>query len=1446
MKTKRLMLLSAIIALALAAVVCLCLFSAYASPLTSDRLVFDGVKYKVAQVAPSGSNFSDSRKGLRLYAYDSGAKATIKGAFKDVFEAEVKASTQDAARPELLAYSFVFESLTGDERFKLTIEDSGTETEAYVDVNGEKAGVYYNIDAWNNDAHGYTTIQNAAGIYTLVLTSGTTFVRFDPSAMEASVGDGNGGYKLVWDLSESKIDGKPFPYVFGSMDLYTVSIEFTSVMVGGKGDLTVYSVNGEDYGALTLPEVAPLLKAEVTEHAVAGRAFSIPAPFVYDAAEAIGEEDVSYEIYDEAGELLAEGAYTGSASYTFASAGNYYLYYFAEGASGVKAEAYCKLKAYAEQEIGYSFTGDVPAEETLGVNASLYIPARTAESNLFAEGYTEEALVTIKKDGVPVEGYENIAGGFDFVFPAAGEYTVVYSVRLGGVERTEDAAVIEVSDGIAGIVCDGFEEVYYCGETLVIPAAAVYLNGTSGAAAAEIAFPDGTVSTSDEIVLDQTGNYTVTYTYSVGGSEGEFSYEFSAELRAEDLFRVNEDASLAFDGEAGNADMPGLVYTMNSGSASLSVDVDLSDNTKTDILLEVLAVPATPGVPDMTGFYITLTDKLDPDNYLTLRLIKGDGLNSSGTFLKGRASNQYAYTAWYKSPDWDAGAPYPYVEELEAVMSHNSGGFLPPFNLGMNTFRNDLDTMTLQIMFDASENAVYANNDLEYVHDETYRERLVVDFDDSAMFSNLWAGFTDYSQVEMTITPIAVTGSAKLKIFNVDGLTFGSDAVKDENGPVLTVDMDGMAEAPDAKVGVPYKLFAVTAEDDFCDASSVRVTSRVLFGNETVEVKNGAFTPAQAGRYTIEYTAKDGYGNSTVRRIEVEARTDISPVRLVMNEDWAEKLQYGVPVTFPDYAGEGGSGRYYYSQTVTCNGDPVEAEGGGFTPLADGEYVVTLRVDDYLGQSDTETKTYTVSYEALFVFEEDSILLPPAFLAGNPYVFTEYTAGYYAAEGSERSEAVARIEVTDGNGTHTVGADGLYTPAAGSPVKEAAVRIIFEAQAGGKTIEKTIERTVPIVELQSGSGFITQYFLLGNGTMTARNQYITLEAAAAGDVTAQFIRAVPVDEFSMEFKANEQDGVVRSGFDALEITLTDKYDPSVQLVFTLRNDGDGITLLVNGKDPRSMFGSFADASGQNIVLSYSDADLALSGAESSSLGVVEEDAQGRPFGGFPSKEVYVTLRLVGAESGSALNVVSLDNQLLFNAMTDTTQPLLYVDGSYSGMFTVGSEVTLPAARAYDVLNYTTPAALTVTYPDGSYVTSVDGVVLNGAPADREYTILTDRLGNYSVSYSTTDLSGRYREAAKQLSVFDDVLPSLTLDEALPERVWEGTEVSIPSYTVTDNGDLSKVTVEAFYIDAGGLMHTASGVIVADKAGTYTLCFLLTDENGNMNTVVYSFVAVVRQ
>ncbi len=1438
--SKKLIILCVTVVLAVAVLIGTVII-ANADAFTAERFDYSGVKYQMVQEAPVSPNYESSRKGLLLSAYDGGATAALKGTFQGQFNAEMKATTLDAVTPDLRAYSLIFEDIATAERFALTIEDKGTELHAYVTVGEDQTGIFYNADtSWDNMPHGYTTLQNQSGVYTRILTKGVTKVLFDPYTMEVSLGNDAGGYTLIWDLNEEIIDGKHFGHIIDGMGNYTVKLMFTNVTAGGKGELTLYSINGEDYGTANLPQAQPTVYTGAVHNAVAGSAYELPVPGVYDSYNQLTADDITYKVYNEAGAELASGNYAAGAAFTPDKAGSYYIYYCLEGDDGRKGEAYIKIKAYAQDNVSCIFTDVTLEGQTVGLHSAVMLPQRQVTSNLFAEGFAADAAVTVMHNGTAVE-----APNGRLEFTKLGEYQVVYSYTVGGKEYKAAPIIFTVSDDVAGVAATELAETYYLGDTVTIPQATVYLKGQSGAATHAVILPDGTRVTESSVKLELVGGYTVEYTYDVAGVKGTVQRTFTANRKVEDLFTSSEKTTITFDPNMGNADLPGVVLEMSGNSSYVTYDVDLSDNTKNDVLIDLTAVASAVGTEDFTGFYVTLTDKLNPANYVTVRVHKGSGNASGGSFVKARASNQSAFTGWYKLPDWNAGAPYPYTNQLENATAHVYGGFMTNHSFANSGLSKDFRDCTLELRWDTAEKALYAKNDLQFIPAENQNESLVVDFDDPACFTNIWGGFTDNSQVELKIMPIGVASSAKLKVFNIDGQVFSDSNVADTQAPSLQLDLQGMTAAPDAKTGTAYKLLDLIVSDNFSAPSMIKTAVTVMYGNTAVTVKDGAFVPEKDGYYTVTYTATDSYGNASKLTHEIRARGDIQGVTATVQGQWQAQAEYGFPIKLPAYTGEGGTGRFNYYAKVTHNGQTEEITGNTYTPMGEGEYVVTLYAQDYIGQTATLTHTYNVTYRPVFVVNSADFILPPAFISGSTFVFDDYTAGYYSAVGAEMTVVTAQIEVEDADGVRTLDST-TYVPKASETVTQAKIRFIFKATVDGKTIENVVEKTAPIRTIGQSPDFMTQYFVLENATAVARNQFLTFTAAGNGSMKMTYLRPVSMEEFVLEMSPTVIDSQFQSNYDAIRITLTDRHDPSIQVQLVIRKNGNKLAFSVNGGSAMQMLGSITEQTTQNLVVSYFNATHTLLGVENSTLGSVKNTLDGRKFQGFTSGEAYVSVEVLGINGNAALNLIAINNQRFFSTVRDSGVPQVYVDGSYSGMFVAGAEITLPTARAYDVLNSTSAAAVTVTAPDGSYVTALDGTVLNAAPANKNYVIAPTAMGRYLVFYSSTDESGQYRSVEKSLVIYDNVAPTVELTGTLPERVWVGTTIRVPEYTVKDNGDVEKVQVSVKYRDASGILHTVeNGEFVADAAGSYVLMFYMIDENGAYNTQSFTVRAYAR-
>lgn len=1404
---------------------------------TGARLTYDGVKYKTSMQAGKNEVFSDTRNGLLLQAYGNGSTAAFKETFKGGFEIEMKALGEEK-RPNLSEYRLHFTSATTGETFAVGVKDTGTETSAYVIVEEELAGISYAVD-FDDKAHGFTTSQNQGGIYTKVLGAHTTKLVFDPDTMEVKMKNSGSKeeYKTIWCLTDDVVDGRRFDHVFKPFDYYTVSVEFTQIASGKKGELLIYNVNGEDYGEASLTPVYATINSNITLLPVVGKKYTLPKASVY------GMEDtpaISCTVNDENGKELAFGKVEDGVSFTPKTAGTYYLYYSVAGQE--KAGTYVTLQAFAASKVNCEIAFANALTESVGVKTTMAIPARKVNTNLLMDDKSLYTDVAIEKDGKVVEEKKGVSKEFDYTFEEAGTYKVTWSVNING-KKYQDTMKVHVDEKIPGIVGGKLETVYSKNEKVELPEATVYVNGKEVKATATLVKPSGKKVEETTVTLDEIGVYKVIYSYEIDGKQQNFTRSFQVEYGSENVFVAGEDTEIYYDDIAGNADFPGVQIDMTSKNsvATYAKTLDLSDNTKLDKLIELYVVPNTAGTRDMTGFYITLTDKLNPENQVSIRVIAGDGNMSSGSYVRIKATGQDGYLGLYKQPSWDV-EPYTWIEGIEQSMAHNKGGYTTDLDFAFESTAFDMKDKTLILRYDAKEKAIYGHQRIKLVHEEDYREELIADLDDPALYKNLWQGFTDDSQVELSISPDSVSGKATFKILSVDGENLQNEVLADIEAPEVSVDLKGMKKAPDAKVGVAYPIFEVQATDNLCSKDTLIKSVIVKHNGNAVEVKDDAFVPTEEGTYQIQYAVSDGFGNTTRKNINVIAKKNVPAMKIQMDGILERNMIYGMKYEVPTYDGVGGSGVHTKRSYYIHDGKETDFNGS-FVPMEEGEYTVVCEVSDYIGQTAKVSETISLVFEPTIIFEDEEIVLPEVVAADSTYGFEAYQATYYTKADNQAKKTTCTIEVTDAAGTQTLKEDRLYVPKMNKSVKKAQIVFKFSAKVGDKTISKEVRREMKLTAITKGNQFMTDYFVKSNANMKALNRYTVFSAASNGTAKVSYIRPVQVREFSLVMKAEQSGKSFKSDFDELLVTLTDKNHKNQKVQFTITKKGKELQVSINGGRKVTIPGSLTAESMQNLELGYKNENHAVTGAENTSLGSVESYLNGSEFKGFTSGEAYVEIALVNAKAESAIDIISMNNQTFLGAIQDTIDPQMFVNGSYSGIFTEGTKLTLPTADSYDVLNYVTTPVISVTNEEGKTLKATDGTDLNGAQADKQYEIQLDKLGRYTVSYTTEDASGRKTVASKTIEIVDDVLPTLELKGKYPESVRAGKTVKVKKYKVQDNGNLDKVEVLVYCSTPKGITkEVKNGKIETSDKGRYTVYYYLTDENGNKNVESFTFEA----
>ena len=161
----------------------------------------------------------------------------------------------------------------------------------------------------------------------------------------------------------------------------------------------------------------------------------------------------------------------------------------------------------------------------------------------------------------------------------------------------------------------------------------------------------------------------------------------------------------------------------------------------------------------------------------------------------------------------------------------------------------------------------------------------------------------------------------------------------------------------------------------------------------------------------------------------------------------------------------------------------------------------------------------------------------------------------------------------------------------------------------------------------------------------------------------------------------------------------------------------------------------------------------------------------------------------------------------------------------------------------DALAPNSEAKLTVVAPDGSIVSSVDGVELNEVNAVVDYEIKLTQYGLYTVSVTAKESDGwKYSNKTTfeyVVSVIDGEKPTITFDKEFDTKIEVGELLIIPKYEVADNYSAAdKITVMTVITNPKGMpvyLYGESNAVRCEYAGVYKVTIYVYDEMGNLTT-----------
>ncbi len=1397
------------------------LLKATAKSSYGDAFIYEQttpIKYKAAYCEPSLS----SEKGMLFYAYDSGAKAEFKGVAGGVFETSLVAIADNGKSPDLDEYSLLFTDKATGKSFSIGVSVGKEESDVFVSVDGNKAGIVYYYSQWRAPApYGYTGLYNNEGVYTK-LSSGIINLMFDPTTQQVKAADATGVYRLVWDFSREYNDGKQLRHSLSSFEEYSVSVVFDDVKKNGKGELLVYSFGGYDFGTQYVESKANV-KAVIRAKAVVGEKYEAPRASVFDLIEGeLSSDDVALKIYDEEGAVVnVDDEY----SFVPETAGEYFLYYTYGEGEDIASAYYC-IDAIDKSDVVSSFTYEsaFASEQEIGRYAQLYIPAADVSTTLSHRGFSENAVVTIRKDSVILDGFEEIPGGFTYTFEETGEYTITYGLPFYGDSVKEEKKVV-VSDDKVGVLMEEIEEIKTLGDTLTVRPAKFYFGGKEETASVSVVYPSGKEVKNTSAVLDELGNYSVEHRWS-GGAEIQ---QFTVMALYENVFTPGTGNSVSYQTMTANNTVTGQMLTLtNNTQVVYDKVIDLSDNTfddtisdrtQNDPLVEFIVQPNEIGKADMTALYVTFTDIYDPENYISVR-IKYMDYNPAITLLRTRATGQNWLAYHYEFYTGDV--------LIHNATSHEDGGLVSSANFTQEITDREFVKNSMKLYYDDKALSIYAQS-WQTVSGDGKKEIpfLLRDYSTTDQFlsggDRPWHGWTT-GEVRMTMYAVGVSGTANVMLMKIDGEDLTDPYVHDTAAPIVTFGDLDENNVPKAEVDSPYKLFDAEWRDLY--SKVVKEDVAVYFGDKRVPIENGAFVPDQTGIYTVVYTASDSYGNTERKEISVEAISVADKPVIMISEQLPETAVVGQRVYIPEFVGEGGVGGVTESVQVTCGGEPVEVQYGSFICEKEGTYTVKLTVTDYIGSESSEIlRIKNVKLGDKPVFDERSIVLPQTFIEGDTYKFPVYQADYYAAVGVSE-KITAKIEVTDANGTKTLD-DGLYTPKASDTVGEAKIRYIFAK--GDK--ETVAERTLPIRVIKNKEAqYLTQYYAYDNADVSAVKEGIFFTARdGAESMKFAFIRPIAENQLFFRLAIDES----KSQYDSFDLIFRDSADATQTVVMKIQSFDGEYRATINGKVCKF----FSVGAGGEMEISYDIQTRTFTDIFDRKIGEVTTYLNGKPFAGFGSGYVYMEAEISGIYGEASVGMSSIANQIMNNNRQDSSNPIITINGYLSGGFAPGTEIVIPTATAYDVLGYVGDVKVRVT-ANGRVVKET-----TSATTEQTY-ILGDGYGEYAIEYTATDRNGRTATLTKYVVAYDETKPSLSFKGTVPQTAKSGSSITLPSYDISDNGNKDNVKVEIYVMLPSGLFgEVKNNKVTFTRAGKYVIYYQVHDENDNV--AFYAFNVTVR-
>lgn len=523
----------------------------------------------------------------------------------------------------------------------------------------------------------------------------------------------------------------------------------------------------------------------------------------------------------------------------------------------------------------------------------------------------------------------------------------------------------------------------------------------------------------------------------------------------------------------------------------------------------------------------------------------------------------------------------------------------------------------------------------------------------------------------------------------------------------------------------------------------------------------------------------------------------------------------------------------------TPDGKTLAMESDTFMPETVGEYTVFVCVQGNDASAYVESYAVSVTKSAKPIMTEYPVF-PEAFLEGFSYDAPDVRFVDYN-ETTPKDVAYSVYYVAE-NGVETEVADA-FSPTVSLHGDSVAVKYVASSAVTGETESKIFE--IPVlkaVEEDKYGDLLYNYqdMFVTEGVASAELQKRGCVFYGSNDFKITYANLLKADNCSIGLSALEG----MANFGSIRITVTDSADENEYITLDVAAINDDTSKLsINSGAAKTVNGSVKNLT-MGFWFTFENDTLKLFDTNYKLVGTVTTTGDGDPFNGFSSNKVRVSVEAKALTASSALVVYEVSGQPLNSEYRyDTIKPFIATEQEMPIRYVVGETITVYKAYAIDIIDPTVRVTVSV-WDNETYmpVEAVDGTLLEGVSAEKEYAFISEKTGSYTVEYYAKDASGRYTNLPSySLLVRDEKAPIVTVDKPMAATVALGDSVTIPTFTYTDDYSTAEEmqTLVTVSVPDGNYETVKAGdKFTFDAVGIYHIRFTVIDKYFNMTTVEY--------